>query len=494
MRITFLSLLALCLFKAMVEKRLIDIIEPILRLVPTVPRPSTPLPVSSRLFWTFLAITIYLFMSITPLYGVDQLKVSTMYNPLVAMIFASTGGTLMQLGIAPLIISGIILEILVFSGVLNIDLSDPHDQARFNGLYKLLALFIAFGETLVVIASGQLGPLTPISALLVIIQLQFATLMIILLDDMITKGWGIGSGISLFILVSILRRIFWYTFSPIYPTGHELPLGIIPALTVAVYHASLGSLDYLASLIYGFERPATLVGFISTIVLAIIILYIEMARVSIPLVITQYRGFKYTLPLRLMYVSVLPIIFTAFTLSLIHQVFLALWTSVGINNPSLHWLVCMKEIKPGTWAPCENSLMYFLWSPAPPNITPQFVIAHILIYIALATVFAYIWVNIAGMSAEDQAKYIVQGGLHIPGFRPSVKIIAKYLEKYISALTITSGVLAGLIAAIGDLLHVFSGGIGLILLVEIVLQYYALAMREQVFEIYPMLKRFIERE
>ena len=151
----------------------------------------------------------------------------------------------------------------------------------------------------------------------------------------------------------------------------------------------------------------------------------------------------------------------------------------------------MKRIG-GIFIPCENSVLYFLTTPPPPNITPQYVIVHIIIYVILCTIFAYLWVNIAGMSAEDQARYIVQAKLSIPGFRPSVKIIAKYLEKYINALTLTSGVLAGLIAAIGDLLGVFSGGIGLILLVEIILQYYALALHEQLFEIYPGLKRLIE--
>ncbi len=459
-------------------------LDPLLRIMPTVPRPRTPLPLSTRLMWTFIAVTIYLLLSLTPLYGVygsRQLLPIELYS----IIFATSAGTLAHLGIGPIVIAGILLEILVFSGILNVDLEDPLEQLRFNALLKLLALAIAALEATVAVTVGILRVRSPLLGFAVVLQLLAATLVILLLDDLITNGWGIGSGISLFILVSIARTIIWYTFSPaMSPDGY--PVGVIPAVVVAALHGVLPP-----DLIYSFYRGGTLVGLVATVLLAVFILYVELLRVPIPLSITQLRGIKYSLPLRVMYVSVLPIIFTAFTLALFSSIlrYIAIANLIGPGHP-LAWLACVTTYG-NRFVPCENSLLYFLTTPPPPNITPQYVIVHVIIYVVLCTVFAYLWVQIAGMSAEDQAKYIVRSGLSIPGFRPNVRIVAKYLERYINALTITSGVLAGLIAALGDLLQVFSGGIGLMLLVEIALQYYAIAMQEHMFEMFPGLRRLL---
>jgi len=466
-------------------RSLIEKLDPILRLMPTVPRPKTPQPLTTRLLWTFVAVTIYLMMMVVPLYGVYQTATPSVgILRLMSLIFATSRGTLAHLGIGPIVIAGILLEILVFSGLLDIDLEDPVDRARFNALMKLLSLIIAFFEALVAVTIGMLRVPTIPLKIAVIVQLLIATLIILLLDDLITNGWGLGSGISLFILVSIAKTVLWYTFSPVIgPDG--LPVGIIPAVIAAVARGS-----FPTDLFYSFFRGGTVVGLIATVLLGFFILYLEMLSVPIPLSIPQYRGIKYSLPLRVMYVSVLPIIFTAFTLILISHA-LQYVAYAAMHNPALKWLACLEPYGRGGYVPCPNSVLYFLWSPPPPNITPQYVVAHIVIYVVLCTIYAYIWVNIAGMSAEDQAKYIVEAKLRIPGFRPNLRIIAKYLEKYIFALTITSGILSGLIAALGDLLQVFSGGIGLMLLIEIALQYYAIAVQEHVFELFPGLRRFV---
>ncbi|WP_243670588.1 hypothetical protein [Vulcanisaeta sp. JCM 16161] len=52
------------------------------------------------------------------------------------------------MGITPIVVAGIILEILVFSDMINIDLEDPEDQAKFNALLKLLAIVFGLLERL----------------------------------------------------------------------------------------------------------------------------------------------------------------------------------------------------------------------------------------------------------------------------------------------------------------------------------------------------------
>ena len=50
--------------------------------------------------------------------------------------------------------------------------------------------------------------------LLLIIQLISASLIVILLDELLQKGYGLGSGISLFIATNICESIIWKAFSP----------------------------------------------------------------------------------------------------------------------------------------------------------------------------------------------------------------------------------------------------------------------------------------
>ena len=46
------------------------------------------------------------------------------------------------------------------------------------------------------------------------------------LDELIQKGWGLGSGISLFIMAGVAQGILWSIFSPL--PAQDGPVGIIP--------------------------------------------------------------------------------------------------------------------------------------------------------------------------------------------------------------------------------------------------------------------------
>merc|ERR1711939_101264 len=50
--------------------------------------------------------------------------------------------------------------------------------------------------------------------LLIILQLFIAGIIVIILDELLQKGYGLGSGISLFIATNICETIVWKAFSP----------------------------------------------------------------------------------------------------------------------------------------------------------------------------------------------------------------------------------------------------------------------------------------
>ncbi|MGC8994867.1 MAG: preprotein translocase subunit SecY, partial [Pyrobaculum sp.] len=293
---------------------------------------------------------------------------------------------------------------------------------------------------------------------------------------------GIGSAISLIIFLGVARQMFISLFSwDVLVDNADRPhvVGIVPALAVAFYDlftkgdaASLLRLINREVIPKGQQTPTILpdfIGLLSTLLLGYVILYLEMMKVNIPVAAGQYRGIKFTIPLRFVYVSVLPIIFTTYSLLLVAQLLLPFYRD--------NWIAA--------------TIVNIIHPPSRYFIDVPILILHVVIYVALATVFAWIWVSLAGLSAEDQARQFAQAQLHIPGFRQSEKILAKILERPINALTVISGFIAGSFAALGNILGVWGGGAGLILLVEIALQYYALVMREQMLDMYPGLKQVL---
>jgi preprotein translocase subunit SecY len=453
-----------------------------LTFLPTVSRPQRKIPLSRRLFWTVVVATVYILMTITPLYGVahkQEQQGTQQAQLLLSIIFGTAYGTLAHLGIGPIVIAGILLEVFAFSGLLNLDLNKREDRLKFTLLLKWTALGIAALEAVAYVLAGQFGEVTPLGGVLIVVQLLIATVIIILLDDLMSKGWGIGSAISLIIFLGVSRQIFLSLFSwDIVKDDNESlhVFGLLPALGAALYDLfTRGDATALVGLV---DRPVVLkgqitylpdfVGLLSTLVLAFVILYLEMMKVNIPVTAGQYRGIKFTIPLRFVYVSVLPIIFTTYSLLLVGQLLLPF-----ADNPVVGGIVQV------IFLPHR----FFFNVPA--------LILHYLVYVALAIAFAWVWVQLAGLSAEDQARQFTQSQLHVPGFRQSEKILAKILERPINALTIISGFLAGSFAALGNILGVWGGGAGLILLIEIALQYYALVMREQMMEMYPGLKQLL---
>ena len=452
-----------------------------LTFIPTVPRPPRRLSISRRLFWTAVVATIYILMTITPLYGIPHTQ-AAQGNPqlqqLLSIIFGTASGTLAHLGIGPIVIAGILMEVFAFSGVLNLDLNKREDRLKFTLMLKWAALGIAALEAVAYVLGGQFGTVSPLGGVLIVLQLLLATVIILLLDDLMSKGWGIGSAISLIIFLGVSRQIFLSLFS--WDTvqdsnGNTQVFGLLPALGVALYDLfTSGNANTLLGLV---NRPLTVntylpdfVGLVATILLGYIILYLEMMKVNIPVASAQYRGIKFTIPLRFVYVSVLPIIFTTYSLLLVGQ----LLQPLAANNPAL--ITVLNVI----FLPHR----YF---------DPLLIILNFVLYVALAIAFAWIWVQLAGLSAEDQARQFTQSQLHVPGFRQSERVLAKILERPINALTIISGFIAGAFASLGNVLGVWGGGVGLILLVEIALQYYALVMREQLLEMYPGLKEVLSR-
>ena len=169
-----------------------------------------------KLMWTAVSLFVFLVCSQVPLYGILS---SDTTDPLYWMraILASNRGTLMELGISPIITSGMIVQVLQGAQLLEIDQNSKEERALLNGAQKLLAMVMTIGQAIVSVWSGMYGDPAELGAticVLLVLQLFCAGVVVLLIDEMMNKGYGLGSGISLFIATNICETIVWRAFSP----------------------------------------------------------------------------------------------------------------------------------------------------------------------------------------------------------------------------------------------------------------------------------------
>ena len=106
--------------------RVLNLVRPFLAILPDVAPPDKRVPFVQRAAYTVVSLLIYLVCSRLPLYGIQTTnQADPMYW--VRAIFASSRGTTMELGISPIVTSGLIIQLLVGSKLLDIDTSVKSD-------------------------------------------------------------------------------------------------------------------------------------------------------------------------------------------------------------------------------------------------------------------------------------------------------------------------------------------------------------------------------
>lgn len=137
--------------------RFIDIVKPVKGLLPEVEQPLKKQAFNDKLMWTAIVLFIYLICCQIPIYGVIKQEGS---DPLywLRVILASNKGTLMELGISPIITSGMIMQLLAGAKIIQVNQSSREDRELFQSAQKLFGLIITFGEAIAYLFSGMYGP------------------------------------------------------------------------------------------------------------------------------------------------------------------------------------------------------------------------------------------------------------------------------------------------------------------------------------------------
>ena len=171
-------------------------------------------------------------------------------------------------------------------------------------------MIISLGQATVYVLTGLYGQPKDIGAgvcLLLIIQLIVAALIVILLDELLQKGYGLGSGINLFIATNICESIVWKAFSP---TTVNIGRGSeFEGAIVSLFHLLFTWSDKGRALREAFwrERLPNIMNLISTVIIFAIVIYLQGFRIEIPVKSNKFRGQRGSYPVKLFYTSNMPI-------------------------------------------------------------------------------------------------------------------------------------------------------------------------------------------
>ena len=474
---------------------LLDRLEPLLAKMPTVKAPEGHVHFKNKLMWTAGILVLYFALTNIPLFGLDPSSQDIFFY--FRALLAGASGSLVALGIGPIVTASIVLQLLKGADILHLDTSDARGQVMYMGLQKILIIVMVIVEAAPNLIGGFMKP-DPVIAnmffggnlfavsLLIFLQLIIGGLLIVFLDEVVTK-WGIGSGVGLFIIAGISQALI-NGFLNWAPVNDLYPFGFFPRL-YAVLADGANFLQY-----FGTE----LLAFVSTIAIFLIIVYVESTRIEIPLAHAQVRGARARFPVKLIYASVLPMILVRVLQANIQMIGLFL-NNIGITifgtydgqTPVSGLMWYLAPINgPTSWMWWITDLGHPPW-----EIMVRLGIDVVFMVVGGA-IFALFWIKTAGLDSKDVARQIQSSGMSIPGYRRNPQVLEKYLDRYIPRVTVIGGVFIGLLSVAANLFGVIGAvsGTGLLLTVSITYRLYEEIASQQIMEMYPFMRTFFGKE
>jgi preprotein translocase subunit SecY len=461
-----------------------SLLDNLIAVFPEVKGPTQKrLPFKEKLKWTLVILVIFFVMGLIPLFGLGENALQQF--EFLSIILGASFGSILSLGIGPIVTASIVLQLLNGTGIIKMDVTSPQGRQRFQGVQKLLAIFFIVFEAIVYVMMGGLAPASAyigtilysqLQALL-IVQLILGGILIMYMDEVISK-WGFGSGISLFIAAGVSQQVFIRAFNFLpSPTNPEIAAGAIPSL---FQFLSLGDVT---------GASLQIAALVSTIVVFAICVYGQSMKVEIPLSFGRIRGYSMRWPLNFFYTSNIPVILVAALMANI-QLFATLLDKWG--HPLLGTFSGSTPVSGIVfWISSPNVLRLlitgsFSWV----NLVQALI--YILLMVGGAIIFSIFWMQTANMDAASQARQIMSSGLQIPGFRRDERVLERILSRYIWPLTVVGGASVGLLAALADLTGALSRGTGILLAVMIIYKLYEEIAKQHMMDMHPAMRKFME--
>ncbi|GAB5568341.1 protein transport protein Sec61 subunit alpha [Prionailurus iriomotensis] len=438
--------------------KFLEVIKPFCVILPEIQKPERKIQFKEKVLWTAITLFIFLVCCQIPLFGIMS---SDSADPFYWMrvILASNRGTLMELGISPIVTSGLIMQLLAGAKIIEVG-DTPKDRALFNGAQKLFGMIITIGQSIVYVMTGMYGDPSEMGAgicLLITIQLFVAGLIVLLLDELLQKGYGLGSGISLFIATNICETIVWKAFSPTtVNTGRGMEF---EGAIIALFHLLATRTDKVRALREAFYRQnlPNLMNLIATIFVFAVVIYFQGFRVDLPIKSARYRGQYNTYPIKLFYTSNIPIILQSALVSNLYVISQML--SARFSGNLLVSLL-------GTWSSFGSVLE-----------DPVHAVVYIVFMLGSCAFFSKTWIEVSGSSAKDVAKQLKEQQMVMRGHRETSMV--HELNRYIPTAAAFGGLCIGALSVLADFLGAIGSGTGILLAVTIIYQYFEIFVKEQ---------------
>jgi len=510
------------------KKSRLYVLKPIIERWPAVLKPEGHLNFRTKILWTLFCLILYFILTNVMIFGLktDVIDLFAQYR----FIMAGASGSIMHLGIGPIVTASIILQLFVGAKIINLDLQKKEDKAIYQGTQKILVVVMIVVEAVPQIF-GYLQPSdgfvnvvgSDMASLLIVIQLCIGAFLVFFMDELISK-WGIGSGISLFIAAGVSQAIFTGLFNwlPINPAADlaiaNPPAGVVPGTFYFTSELSLSQIMgggyqtiFIGNPQIGYQNA--IVPLIGTIIIFFIVVYAESSRIELPLAHGKVRGARGRYPIRLIYASNIPVILMAALLANINMFAMLLWRA-GSNIPLLGgqwWIgsynlaVTTQPVAGGAWyltspGGIPNWLVSGILQGGYGGHAPWQFGMRVIIYLSVmifgSILFAKFWIETTDMGPTAVARQIRSSGMQIPGFRRDPRVLRKVLERYIPVVTVIGGAAVGALAGFADLIGTVgnASGTGVLLTVGIIIRLYEDIAKEQAMEMHPVLRGFFGNE
>jgi len=465
----------------MVKFRVLHLVKPVMCVLPEVSTPDRKIPFREKILWTAISLFVFLVCCQIPLYGIMTNKSADPFYWM-RVILASNRGTLMELGISPIVTSGMVMQLLAGSKIIEVDQSLKEDRVLFSGAQKLFGMLITVGEAVAYVVSGMYGDVKELgagNAILIIMQLFFAGVIVIILDELLQKGYGLGSGISLFIATNICENIVWKAFSPSTMNtgkGTEFEGAII-----ALFHLLISKSDKIGALKEAFYRQnaPNITSLFATVLVFFVVIYFQGFRVDLKVKYQKIRGQENVYPIKLFYTSNIPIILQTALVSNLYFFSQLLYRRFK-SNMLVNLLGQWHEVDYTGQSIPVGGIAYYI---SPPHsftdiwddpIHALFYVAFVLISCAL---FSKTWIDVSGSSARDVAKQLKDQQMMMQGWRDSE--MTKVLNRYIPTAAAFGGACIGALTVVADFLGAIGSGTGILLAVTIIYQYFEIVYKEK---------------
>jgi len=392
--------------------------------------------VRNGIFFILFALFIFRLMAHIPIPGVNVANLQSFFdsNQLLGLINVLSGGglenfSLAALGVAPYITASIIFQLLVMivPRFEEMQKEGESGQQRINQYTRLASIPLAVIQafSFVILLKNQssfdiIGDFGPTQTLIAIIAMTAGSIFLMWLGELISEK-GIGNGISIMILASILaglprfvqQTLFTFDQSQIFTIGIFLALTVITVVAIVIMSEAQRKIP---------------------------VSYARMARSGQPV--------DSHLPIRVNMAGVIPIIF-AVSVVLFPPTLAQFLLSA--QNPSVvsaaQWVVNI----------FQNNLVYGA------------------LYFVLVFAFTFFYTGVI-FKPDQVAENLQRQGAFIPGIRPG-KPTEKYLNFIINRVVLTGALFLGLIAVLPLVIQEFTGtqnlvigGTSILIIVAVVIE------------------------